>query len=171
MSHTITAKIEFKDTESLTRAVEKLGGNVIGHGEHGLYETKERGLGFELPGWHYPLVAKSDGTLAYDDFNGQWGNVKDIDTLKCTYTLTAVEREAQSLGWQYEWTSDMGMRVYHPSGGVLNVSEDGVIDADCFVGSACEEATTTLANAIGGVETSQRKPEYNQDVVTIQENA
>ena len=65
MSHTVKVRVELRDRDSLARAVVALGGEVLGQGTHRLFAGPEEGFGFKLKDWHYPLVLKENGELAY----------------------------------------------------------------------------------------------------------
>ena len=71
MSHTTKMKVKFKDKAILAKAIEAIGGKVLGEGIHRLYGGKEQGFGFNLPGWTYPLILK-DETLAPRKFASQF---------------------------------------------------------------------------------------------------
>lgn len=157
-SHTVRVTVDLRDDRALGDAVAALGGSVLGRGTHRLYQGDESGLGFRLPGWRYPLVARPDGTLAYDDYNGAWGRVADIDRLRGEYTLALAARRAAELGWLCERAGE-SMTIYHPSGGTLSVTADGTIDAAQFVGRGCHDAILTLG--LGRIAQAQAKPEYN----------
>jgi hypothetical protein len=156
-SHTVRVAVELRDADALAAAVAALGGQWLGQGEHALYERPEVGLGFRLAGWRYPLVLRADGTLAYDDYQGRWGRVADLDRLQGEYTLALAERRCADLGWQCERQGDR-LIVYHPAGGTLTVTAGGEVDADGFVGQGCHDAILTLD--LGRVTEAQAKPEY-----------
>src|SRR5438093_166549 len=84
-SNTIKVKAEFSDLEALNRAAVALGAKVLGLGTHSLYSSQEQGFGIHLKGWTHPIIARADGTLAYDDYHGAWGNVSDIKRLTERY--------------------------------------------------------------------------------------
>lgn len=161
MSHTVKVKVEFKDTGALARAVELMGGAVIGQGQHELYSGSEPGWGFTLPGWQYPLILRADGSLAFDDYHGYWGNVADLDRLKAEYALGAAEVAAQAQGWYCERVSGELM-IYHPDGGVLRVNAEGTVDASQFTGPNCVLAAAPIEQALGTAGGHELKPEFYQ---------
>ena len=81
MSHTTKINVEFKDKDSLGKAVLAIGGKVLGDGVHHLFSGNVQGWGFNLPGWRYPLILGVDGALFYDNYNGVWGESYKIDIL------------------------------------------------------------------------------------------
>jgi hypothetical protein len=168
-SHTVKIRIELSNPAALAAAVAALRGEFLGSGEFELFETAGRsrqrfsGFGFRLPGWRFPLIAQSSGDLAFDDFNGNWGNVADLDRLRSEYATAAAELAAARLGWQSERLSGGGLRVFHPSGGFLDVSAAGSgLDASGFNGIGCHNAAAELAAAIGRPLEFQAKPEFYQ---------
>lgn len=158
-SHTVRVKVNFGNADALKAAVKAMGGEFIGVGDHSLFQGCETGIGFRLPGWLYPLVAKANGELAYDDYGGRWGNTSDIEKLKGEYTLALAAKRCQQLGWQYEVVNGV-MTVYHPSGGVLTVTTEGTVDAVQFIGSGCHDAIMALE--LGEVTEATPKPEFTQ---------
>lgn len=158
-SHTVSVKVEFRDPGGLKAAVEAMGGRWIGEGTHKMFEGSSTGLGFRLPGWNYPLVLRSDGSLAFDDYRGMWGNVADLERLKAEYAVGVAEERARELGWLSERSSE-GLTIYHPGGGSLLVTAAGV-EAMGFQGIGCAEATRAIAEALGAEIASSNKPEMN----------
>ena len=169
MSQTIKVKVKYKNLNALKRAVERLGGRVLGEGTHSLFATNEDGVGFLLPGWRFPVVLRDDGALAYDDYHGRWGNVSDLETLQKTYTIAAAEQEAKALGWATQERDNGDLLVYHPSGGTLTITATGGVDAQGFVGTTCEKAASTLADAMGDIAEVTQKGEYALAEVLQQE--
>lgn len=157
-SHTTTVKVKLRPGSALEAAIRALGGTVLGVGQHKLFQGMCYGLGFNLPGWRYPLVLQEDGTLQYDDYNGNWGNVQDIAKLEGVFAVEAAVEQAQQLGWMVERNGQEAI-LYHPSGGTLRVTPDGVVDASGFVGQACHEAAAPIVAAIGQAGIVTMKPE------------
>lgn len=170
MSHTVTTKVEYKNLEALSNSVVALGGQVLGEGKHQLYQHKDvEGYGFRLPGWSYPLVLTKTGELKYDDYNGHWGNPKDLDKLKGGYTLEQGKLTASSLGWQWENNPQGGIIIHHPEGGKLMLKPDGSIDAENFSGGACVAASSLFSNALGAVTGETLKDAYFEEKAQVQQ--
>ena len=165
-SHTVNVKVEYRDLDALESAVGAMGGTVLGHGTHRLYQGSETGFGFRLPDWRYPLVLRDDGSLAYDDYGGAWGNVSDLDGLRGRYAMEAARQAATQLGWIAEDCAE-GLRVYHPSGGHLVVSADNV-EAFGFHGQGCHDASMALASAMGKETRATAKAEYYENYQQIE---
>lgn len=164
MSHTAQIAADYADLAALTAAVEKLGGKVLGEGTHKLYSSTARGIGIMLPGWTYPIVIVNSERLEYDDYNGAWGNVADLDRLHEEYSWALTEIAAQRCGWQTERTAD-GVCVYHPSGATITVTGD-TVDLVGFTGGACQEAMRQLALPVDHV---QAKASMGECQATCQE--
>ena len=163
-SHTVRVKVEYTDPGALERAVQALGGKWLGSGSHRLFEGMVTGHGFKLDQWNYPIVLQPNGELAFDDFNGRWGNPADLERLKGEYALAVAEQAAQTQGWLCERT-EVGLRVHHPSGGTLDVTPGGMVDACGFVGHGCHDAILALRMP---VLEAQVKPEYGQVAAQVQ---
>ncbi len=159
MSHTVKVTVEFRDPGALGAAVKALGGHVLGTGSHRLYQGSYNGFGFTLPGWRYPLVLESGGKLSFDDYNGMWGNRRDLDRLKAAYSLEAAKQAAEAQGWITEVQGDK-LVIYHPSGGTLEVTSAGEVDALGFNGKGCAEAVSTIGAALGREGELTVKPEF-----------
>lgn len=84
---------EIRNMACLTRACEKRniintleiaaeGRKVTGE----IYEGTETGIAkVNLAGWKYPVIIKEDGKLVFDNHEGHWGNIKEVDALLSTY--------------------------------------------------------------------------------------
>lgn len=162
MSHTVTVDIKCKNKEGITKAAQTMGAHIIGEGTHRLFGSTETGLGIKLNGWSYPIVIKNDGTVAFDNYGGRWGDIKDLDMLKELYATEVVKAECENQGWYYEQNSNtLELTINHPDGGIITVKKDGTIEAANFVGSSCETATQKLEEVMGTTTSQERKQEYN----------
>jgi hypothetical protein len=171
MSHTVTAKVSYAypkgEGSPLAKTVVKAGGTVLGEGTHSLYQNKEKGFGFTLPGWRYPIVLKENGELKFDDYRGSWGDTRDLDRLKSIYGVEAARQQAEELGWMVQDQAGGGIQIFHPSGGMISVTAEGTIDANNFVGTSCAEATKDIVAAMGGASLDVKKPEWEQESANV----
>ena len=87
MSHTSTIKTEYTDADVLQESCKQLGWTWLGRAKHELYSSSDIGLGIQIPGWSYPVIVTDAGQLRYDDYNGRWGDVKQLDELKQRYAV------------------------------------------------------------------------------------
>ena len=161
MSHTVTVKVEYRNMNALRAAVEAMGGQWIGEGVHRLFQGPEQGVAFKLKGWRYPCVLRKDGTLAYDDYNGAWGDPEDLKKLQKRYAFEAAKQAAMEQGWQFEEAEDH-LTIFHPDGGEIRVLGDGTVDTSCFIGMDCEAASAPIEAALGRRLEQVHKPEYYQ---------
>lgn len=159
MSHTTRVEVQLRDPAALGAAVLKMGGTVLGQATHRLFSSREEGFGFKLPGWEFPLILRADHTLAFDSYEGSWGNEADIKTLTAKYAIEAARQAAEEQGWYCEDQTDGSLNISHPSGGSMTVQPDGTVDAVGFIGSACDIARV-IEDAIGGNGERSDKPEY-----------
>ncbi|MBI4474387.1 MAG: DUF2997 domain-containing protein [Acidobacteria bacterium] len=160
MSHTAQTKVEYRDKGALGKAILGMGGKVLGEGQYRLFGGPETGFGFTLSGWRYPLVLTSDGTLKFDDYEGEWGNRADLDRLKIEYAAAVVESKCAELCWSTQRESNGSITIYHP-GGTIVVTPDGTVDAIGFQGRGCEAAVDAIAAALGEETARYCKPEAN----------
>jgi hypothetical protein len=142
--------------------VQRLGWQLLGEGNYKLYSSEETGLGIQIPGWRYPIIIKGDGTVAFDDFRGHWGNRADIEKLRAEYALEAARMAAEAQGWYCERIRDK-LVIYHPSGGTITVDADGAVDASGFIGASCATATEQIEAALGRRNEQLLKKEYFQE--------
>lgn len=98
MSHTMNIKLELHDKAILKTVCEKLK-IPMEQGKHQLYKGQEEGLGIKLPGWKYPAVVKDDGTVAYDNYNGSWGKIEELNMVTAHYGLEKAKHEAILKGY------------------------------------------------------------------------
>lgn len=98
MSHTMNINIEIKDKAALLAACERLGLKVE-EGTFNLYSSTEEGIGVFLEGWKYPIVIKKDGSVSYDNYNGSWGKIDELNKLKAYYGLEKAKIEARKQGY------------------------------------------------------------------------
>jgi hypothetical protein len=159
MSHTTKIKVEFRDKGALSDAVLRMGGKVLGDGQHRLYGGNQVGFGFTLPGWSYPCVLSADGELAYDNYGGSWGSAALLNTLTGEYALQAAYNAAVGQGWYCE-RLESSIEIHHPDGGVITVTADGAVDASRFLGPDCVTACAPIEGAIGSQSERTLKNEF-----------
>jgi hypothetical protein len=99
MSHTVTIKTEVRDAAAVRAACERLRLPAPVQGKHELFNSEVEGLAVKLPDWVYPVVADlPTGTLAFDDFNGRWGDRTHLDRFIQAYAAEKVKIEARRKG-------------------------------------------------------------------------
>ncbi len=100
MSHIVTVRAtKFTDRQALREAVRRLkDAAIIGEQMFHLFSRRIKGLGIQLSGWQYPVVVGEDGTIAYDNFGGHWGDQAELDRLVQAYLVEKTKIEARLQG-------------------------------------------------------------------------
>ena len=162
MSHTVTIDVKFKDKEVAIKAAQAMSATVIGEGSHRLFSSSHTGLAIKFPGWNYPIVIDAEGRVHYDNYNGSWGSISQLDHFQEEYAGKMIEATCDNLGWYHERQDNGEIVVHHPSGGTITVQRGGQLDASGFVGASCQEATAPLEAALGTKLGSALKPYLNE---------
>ena len=112
MSHTMNIAIEMKDLMAVKSAAKRLGLKTW-EGEVTLFSSKENGFAVALPNWEYPIVIKADGKgIAYDNYNGRWGEEKELKKFQAFYGLEKAKREALKKGYRtYESVNEVTKEI------------------------------------------------------------
>lgn len=105
MSHITTIKdFLFSDLQALQKAVSRLGDASLDlHEERPVrLFQKEPVLGVaevNLKGWTYPVVVSKRGEIAYDNYQGSWGDIAQLNRLKQAYGLEKAKMLAKLQGY------------------------------------------------------------------------
>lgn len=88
MSHKLTLKdvvLNQKKTLEMFRMYPQLfqGWKISENVESKFFLGSDRvqGLAITPPRWHYPIVVDDNGVVHYDNYNGVWGDMKDVARL------------------------------------------------------------------------------------------
>jgi hypothetical protein len=69
------------------------------HGTARLFASEATGLLVQLPRWRYPLVCQTEtGRLAYDNFQGRWGELIELNRFLQSYAVEKTRLEARKQG-------------------------------------------------------------------------
>ncbi len=99
MSHTVTIKTEIRDAAAVRAACDRLRLPAPVQGKTTIYETEVEGLAVRLPDWRYPAVADlATGQVKFDNYNGEWGDQKELDRLLQAYAVEKCRIEARRKG-------------------------------------------------------------------------
>ena len=99
MSHTVTINTEVRDASAIKAACQRLSLPEPIPGKHKLFSGEVEGLAVKLLDWVYPVVADlPTGKLAYDNFNGRWGDQKQLDKFLQAYAAEKVKIESRKKG-------------------------------------------------------------------------
>lgn len=92
MSHLVVINIELKNKQAVIAAC-----NRLIRSQKQLWKTEENtkiryhdgsvaeGMAVYIPGWRYPIVITSDGTVKGDNYGGSWGDPALLNKLKQAY--------------------------------------------------------------------------------------
>ena len=99
MSHIVKINVQIRDPIALAAACTRLGLVQPVQGKATLFTTEAEGLIVKLPGWTYPAVIDTaKGTIAYDNYQGSWGEQKELDKLIQAYAVEKARIEARRAG-------------------------------------------------------------------------
>jgi hypothetical protein len=99
MSHIVSIRTQIRDPAALTAACTRLGLSQPVQGTAQLFAGSVAGLIVQLPGWQFPVVIDTNaGSIAYDNFEGQWGEQKQLDRLLQAYAVEKARIEARRAG-------------------------------------------------------------------------
>ena len=100
MSHVVTIKAEIRDPAALRLACQRLKLGAPTHETVRLFSSQATGWAIRLPDWQYPVVADTNtGQIAYDNFNGRWGNETELHRLLQGYAIEKTKLEARRKGY------------------------------------------------------------------------
>ena len=69
------------------------------HGTHKLFRSKATGLAVRLTGWQFPAVFDTRaGQVRFDNFNGHWGELLQLDRFLQAYAVEKAMLEARRKG-------------------------------------------------------------------------
>lgn len=101
MSHTVTVQTKIYDAAAVAAACRRLKLPTPSQGTARLYSSEATGLIVTLPGWEYPLVIDTgSGNMRYDNFEGHWGNPKQLNEFLQMYAVEKAKLEATKQGYR-----------------------------------------------------------------------
>jgi hypothetical protein len=99
LSHIVQIHTEVRDPAAVHAACRRLGLPEPVHGTAQLFSGEATGLLVKLPDWLYPVVCEmASGTLAYDNYNGSWGQQEQLDRFMQAYAVEKARLEARRRG-------------------------------------------------------------------------
>lgn len=99
MSHIVQIQTEIRDATALRAACRRLALTEPQEETVALFSAQATGYAVRLPDWHYPVVCDlAAGTIAFDDFNGSWGDRRELDRLLQAYAIERATLEARRQG-------------------------------------------------------------------------
>ena len=123
MSHIVAIKTQARDPAAIAAACRRLGLDEPVQGTVQLYSAAATGLIVKLPGWQYPVVADTmTGEIKFDNFNGRWGEQKELDKLLQAYavekSLIEARRQGHSVSEQLLADGSIKLTIQVGTGGV-----------------------------------------------------
>jgi hypothetical protein len=99
MSHLVRIRTKLYDPGAVVAACARLHLAAPVQGTVQLFSAEATGLIVQLPGWQYPVVIDtSSGTVHFDNFNGAWGEPKELDRLLQAYAVEKAKIEVRKQG-------------------------------------------------------------------------
>ena len=106
MSHIVTIQTQVRDPDALAAACRRLSLAEPKQETVPLFSGQVTGLAVRLPNWQYPLVVDiAAGALHYDNFEGNWGEQKELDRLLQVYAVEKAKLEARRKGFAVQETA------------------------------------------------------------------
>jgi hypothetical protein len=100
MSHIVTVRTQVRDAAAVVAACHRLGLPPPQHRTVMLFSDTAEGLAVELPGWNYPVVCNlTTGDVKFDNFEGRWGDQKQLDRFLQAYAAEKAKLEARKKGY------------------------------------------------------------------------
>lgn len=113
MSHMTTIEMEIKDLACVKSACKYLGYRVEENATVQLFQRDARFTGctaVHMPGWKYP-AAIADSKLHYDNYEGDWGDIKHLNAFRQRYARDVAVKEARRKGFRVEETVDNNGKI------------------------------------------------------------
>lgn len=99
MSHIVSIQTEVRDPVAIRAACGRLSLPEPVFGETKLFSTSAVGWAVRLPEWLYPVVCDvATAKIAFDNFNGSWGEQKQLDRFLQGYSVEKAKIEARKRG-------------------------------------------------------------------------
>jgi hypothetical protein len=99
LSHVVEIETEVRDTEAMASACRRLGLAQPQRGTTTLFQTVVSGLLVQLQGWRFPIVVSPEtGQVKYDNYEGLWGEQRELERFLQIYLVEKVRIEARKAG-------------------------------------------------------------------------
>ena len=100
MSHVVQIKTQVKDPVAIRAGCERLRLPEPVYGETKLFSSTVTGWAVTLPEWRYPVVCDvTTGAVAFDNYEGRWGNQSRLDSFLQAYAVEKAKIEARRKGY------------------------------------------------------------------------
>ncbi len=99
MSHIVEIQTQVRDSAAVHAACQRLKLAMPSYQTVQLFSGRQTGFTVHLPGWEYPVVCElTTGQLKYDNFEGRWGDRKELDRFLQAYAIEKARLEARKKG-------------------------------------------------------------------------
>jgi hypothetical protein len=99
MSHVVSIQTKVHDPIAVAAACRRLQLAAPVHGTAELFSGAATGMIIRLPGWQYPVVVDTlSGTMRYDNYEGRWGEQRELDKFLQIYAAEKTKLEANKRG-------------------------------------------------------------------------
>ena len=99
MSHIVEIETEIRDPVAIQAACQRLALPKPIFGSAKLLTTSATGWAVQLPKWRYPVVCDvNTAKIAFDNYEGRWGDPKQLDRFLQGYAVEKAKLEARKNG-------------------------------------------------------------------------
>ena len=99
MSHVVEIQTEIKDIAGVRAACHRLHLKQPEKGTFKLFSNKAKGWAVQLQDWTYPVICDtSTGDIKFDNFDGRWGDQKELDRFLQAYAVEKSRIECRRKG-------------------------------------------------------------------------
>jgi hypothetical protein len=99
MSHIVSIRTQVRDPMAVAAACDRLALAAPTQGTARLFNSQATGLLVQLPSWRYPVIIDvARGEIAFDNFNGRWGEQRHLDRFLQMYAVEKAKLEARKQG-------------------------------------------------------------------------
>ncbi|KLU02259.1 hypothetical protein RISK_005325 [Rhodopirellula islandica] len=100
MSHVVQIATQVRDAAAVRKACDRLGLDDPVEGEVKLFSQTVSGLAVQLAKWRYPVVFDlTTGESKFDNYQGHWGNQKELDPFLQAYAVEKTKLVARRKGY------------------------------------------------------------------------
>jgi hypothetical protein len=106
MSHIVEIQTQVTSEAAVQAACRRLGLARPVNETVELFSARATGLAVRLPGWRYPVVCDlASGSVRFDNFEGAWGQQRQLDKFLQAYAIERATLEARARGHQVTETT------------------------------------------------------------------
>ncbi|MEZ6088234.1 MAG: DUF1257 domain-containing protein [Pirellulaceae bacterium] len=99
MSHIVSITTEVRDVSAIRAACQRLHLDEPVHEQVELFSSSSTGWAVRLQQWRYPIVCQTQtGRVDYDNYEGRWGEQKQLDRFLQAYAVEKAKIEARRQG-------------------------------------------------------------------------